>query len=873
MVQLSWNKVFHPTWEPGGLAATNRSVNSRMFDNFESPATTGTISAAWTGTNVTVTKETTSPIRGEGSMKVVVAGGAGSVYKVLDNAKFTYPFPGHNGFSIRYITFKAKVTSGTATLRATLADASDANLYRYWSFTISTDGTVTYVIDLDPDNTEGYPSPTTGSTSWDAELIDRFGFTNLTSGTTYYFDDVEFWYEVPLEDTVGFSTEAPVTMGNVGSLNAKLNGMWGDILAIETQTQQYAKQGLAVAEIGQACQWALELNSEFAPPTTTEIEPGVYQIDRIRGAVTTNIVASTPASESTGTIYASYTPTETNWNVGDLIKVTFSGGYIRTDTAPLNTLTGNASSGQATIQVDNAYEYHVGWTIRVYDDATPAGEYLTISALTSPTVITCTTNLSNSYTTAQNAKVTRIVRTDLSTAVFFTMLQSEAQTYRILAVGTFTTSSATVPADTGRTESADYWNGTWLIPITGNVANQPRLIVDFTNVTGVFTIDAQQPFTAETGEVEYIIVGPNSQLTPAADATTNTTPAHVIGNKADTIPAMNLAPSATDSLVRHIKAILERVGATPADPDDSVLTNIGQRDDTATLDDLTDVTTTSIQAKLRRLLLRFSSNAFAATIQGASQTDVESMLGSLATYFSAAGAAMALQVNNNTARTNLEQALLDYFTVVGCNGTNVFSTTIQGAARTTVEATFDALATYLSAAGAAYSATVDPGGSARTNVEQTLEDIGQMLAGSSGITTFPTGVAPGNAVSLAEVIRYISDNVVAFGTLSETGGTLTSSAAEQNVIIVDAPSGIFEPKCVKIDLTNMIAGDTVVIKLYYRIKSGGSYILEDSDTFNDDVSPALINIDLTPNRYGFNVTLQQTAGTNRNYDYEYIYED
>jgi len=76
---------------------------------------------------------------------------------------------------------------------------------------------------------------------------------------------------------------------------------------------------------------------------------------------------------------------------------------------------------------------------------------------------------------------------------------------QILAVGTLTFSSATVPADNTRGEATNFWNGCFLIPLTGNDAFQPRRIVTFTTGTGVFTLDANHPFTAATGQVGYII--------------------------------------------------------------------------------------------------------------------------------------------------------------------------------------------------------------------------------------------------------------------------------------------------------------------------------------------------------------------------------
>ncbi len=54
----------------------------------------------------------------------------------------------------------------------------------------------------------------------------------------------------------------------------------------------------------------------------------------------------------------------------------------------------------------------------------------------------------------------------------------------------------------------------------------------------------------------------------------------ITGARADAIPAMNAAPG-TIALVPLIKAVMERVGATPNDSDDSILTILGQLDDAA----------------------------------------------------------------------------------------------------------------------------------------------------------------------------------------------------------------------------------------------------------------------------------------------------
>jgi hypothetical protein len=105
---------------------------------------------------------------------------------------------------------------------------------------------------------------------------------------------------------------------------------------------------------------------------------------------------------------------------------------------------------------------------------------------------------------------------------------------------------------------------------------------------------------------------------------------------------------------------------------------------------------------------------------------------------------------------------------------------------------------------------------------------------------------------------------------AETGGTLTADGTEQTLYINNAPAAIFEPLIVNVDCTNMQAGDVIVLRAYYRITAGGNLRLKDEVTLNGAQDPALRNIVLEPNRYGVQATLEQTAGTNRNYDWEVI---
>ena len=107
--------------------------------------------------------------------------------------------------------------------------------------------------------------------------------------------------------------------------------------------------------------------------------------------------------------------------------------------------------------------------------------------------------------------------------------------------------------------------------------------------------------------------------------------------------------------------------------------------------------------------------------------------------------------------------------------------------------------------------------------------------------------------------------------LTRVGNTITADGTEQTVYSNDAPSIIFDPAKAHIDTTNMQAGDTLVVKEYYRIKSEGNYILKSSTTYNDAQTIPLKEVALSPNLFGVKLTIQQTAGTNRAYDYEVYY--
>lgn len=139
----------------------------------------------------------------------------------------------------------------------------------------------------------------------------------------------------------------------------------------------------------------------------------------------------------------------------------------------------------------------------------------------------------------------------------------------------------------------------------------------------------------------------------------------------------------------------------------------------------------------------------------------------------------------------------------------------------------------------------------------------QILAGTSFVVLKESW-----GLDIAAVLAVLN----AFPVLQNAGGTLAATGGEDTVILVNAPAGIFVPHRVPIDLTNMAVGDNIIIRLYERITLAGALVLEDQVPYNGVQVPALISIDLGENRFGFHVTLEQTAGVNRNYDWAYFFE-
>lgn len=159
------------------------------------------------------------------------------------------------------------------------------------------------------------------------------------------------------------------------------------------------------------------------------------------------------------------------------------------------------------------------------------------------------------------------------------------------------------------------------------------------------------------------------------------------------------------------------------------------------------------------------------------------------------------------------------------------------------------------------------------------------LTGTFTVNLFSADVQAGDELMVIHESIYdtfvrvdqIFDLANAILTLQETGGDLTATGGEDVVYLENSPLGVHKPLRVFIDLDNMLAGDTIEIREYYRIASGAGLDVYDYSSYSG-IDGGLTNgrkgiiIECSPNRFGWQITLEQTAGVNRVYPWEVLEE-
>ena len=135
-------------------------------------------------------------------------------------------------------------------------------------------------------------------------------------------------------------------------------------------------------------------------------------------------------------------------------------------------------------------------------------------------------------------------------------------------------------------------------------------------------------------------------------------------------------------------------------------------------------------------------------------------------------------------------------------------------------------------------------------------DAAEAFTAAPGLVTY---IIVAGKYNLNKTRAAYLDLLAGLGILNENGGTITTDGTEQTIWTIDTPTGIFSPKFFKIDFTNHTATESITVRFYYRIKSGGNYILDSSKTIQLTLAVAanlLSNTTLEDNRFGIKITIE-----------------
>ena len=68
----------------------------------------------------------------------------------------------------------------------------------------------------------------------------------------------------------------------------------------------------------------------------------------------------------------------------------------------------------------------------------------------------------------------------------------------------------------------------------------------------------------------------------------------------------------------------------------------------------------------------------------------------------------------------------------------------------------------------------------------------------------------------------------------------------------------------------MDTGDEIVVRQYIKIKNGGVYLKYAERTYSGKQAFDILYLTTKPTVYGIKITLQQTSGTYRSFDYQFF---
>jgi len=338
-------------------------------------------------------------------------------------------------------------------------------------------------------------------------------------------------------------------------------------------------------------------------------------------------------------------------------------------------------------------------------------------------------------------------------------------------------------------------------------------------------------------------------------------------------------------------------------------TLIGALDATATADDLSDIATTDIAAKVGRLLLRFSADAFSATIGGSARTDVEAMFQALANYISDSGGAYSVSLDGS-ARTDIEALHAALAVMLGTRdqtvSAGVLADTESAFALLRRLATSGSLVHFgdITAVSAGVSSTIadligweddyflgwwmmivrdDGGAGAAPQGEYRQISSYTSTTGLMNHTAFSAADVVGDQAMLIHPLLYglfaatRGSGVRSLETLGEDqdagldvarGKYTKTMTGAANDLYGESSDAEFVLQEFRVDLHNMAEGDTIVFKVLTTEDGTERQISDDeANTFVGPQDPARVEIIGSANqvwgREDISITATQTTGTNR----------
>lgn len=139
-------------------------------------------------------------------------------------------------------------------------------------------------------------------------------------------------------------------------------------------------------------------------------------------------------------------------------------------------------------------------------------------------------------------------------------------------------------------------------------------------------------------------------------------------------------------------------------------------------------------------------------------------------------------------------------------------------------------------------------------------------------TTFTTPLAATDEVLLIHKdVAELKDIL----DLARTEGNVSVSTIDVELFLDNAPTRAIEGKSVKVDLSAMVAGDSIILREWYRITIGGAWIqfsLDAANTYIGAQTPSSVTVHLDAYRYGAKVTAIKSAVPARVLNYESFVE-